>query len=173
MVPDAKAEPLRTGGVLETPIERRRAILVLGVGTVAAGGGLGMLLAACGDSRPSTPVWVTVGLDPAELPVGEPVEVPLTVIQESRTVDVSTWLVRAEDGSLTAFDPRCTHATCGYRWATAARQFECLCHDAAFAIDGTVLSGPPPRPLDRWATRESGGVLEVEVTGSVEPPREG
>jgi hypothetical protein len=32
-----------------------------------------------------------------------------------------------------------------------------------------VLNGPPPRPLDRWALREAGDAIEVEVTGRVRP----
>jgi succinate dehydrogenase / fumarate reductase, iron-sulfur subunit len=164
--------PVHGGPALTAPMERRRALLVLGAGAVAAGGGLGFLLAGCGSSAPVGPVWVTVGIDASDLPVGEPVEVPLSVIVDAQTIDISTWLVRGEDGTLTAFDPRCTHATCGYRWSPDSRQFDCLCHQAAFAVDGTVLYGPPPRPLDRWALRETDGVLEVEVTGSIEPPRD-
>ena len=53
--------------------------------------------------------------------------------------------------------------------ADDASQFTCRCHDAAFALDGTVIKGPPPRPLDRWALRTTGDTVEVEVTGTVRP----
>jgi hypothetical protein len=55
---------------LDTPISRRCALLVMGAGAIAAGGGLGTILAGCGPSLPDFPVWVTLGLDPSELPGG-------------------------------------------------------------------------------------------------------
>lgn len=155
--------------LFDAPLSRRRALLVLGAGAVAAGAGLGTILAGCGPSLPAYPVWVTIGLDPSELPVREPVKVPLVATWDGGSLAISTWLVRDDDGSLTAFSPMCTHAACEYEWAADETRFTCPCHEAAFAVDGTVLEGPPPRPLDRWALRDAGGALEVEVTGRVRP----
>jgi len=154
---------------IERPISRRRALVVLGAGAVAAGGGLGTILAGCGPSLPDYPVWATLGIDPEALPVNEPMNVPFTATWESGSLDTSTWLVKNEDGTLTAYNPFCTHAACEYDWADGTDQFVCACHDAAFALDGTVLTGPPPRPLDRWALRSSAGGVEVEITGQVAP----
>lgn len=153
----------------DAPLSRRRALLVLGAGAVAAGGGLGTVLAGCTPALPPGPVWVTIGLDPSELPAREPVKVPLIASWEGGSHAISTWLVRDADGSLAAFSPMCTHAACEYEWAAGEARFTCPCHEAAFAVDGTVLEGPPPRPLDRWALRVAGGALEVEVTGRVRP----
>lgn len=153
---------------LAAPITRRRALLVMGAGTLALGG-LGTLLAGCGPSLPDYPVWVTIGVDPAALPVGTPVKVPLTAVWETGSLDISTWLVRGEDDTLTAYSPMCTHAACEYGWSDERSLFVCACHEAAFALDGTVVEGPPPRPLDRWALRDESGALEVEVTGRVRP----
>lgn len=153
-----------------TPISRRAALILLGTGTgVAATGGLGLALAACGPAAPAGPVWTAIGIDPADLPAGEPVRVPLTATWESGSMEIATWLLRGEDGSLTAYSPRCTHAACDIVLADDGSRFTCPCHEAAFALDGTVLEGPPPRPLDRWALRATGATVEVEVTGSVRP----
>lgn len=55
-----------------------------------------------------------------------------------------------------AFGPSCTHEGCFYDWDEPSTRFACRCHKGFFAIDGKVISGPPPRPLDRYATRPSG-----------------
>ena len=67
-----------------------------------------------------------------------------------------TWLVLESDGSVVAFVPACTHQRCFYDWDEASTRFACRCHQGFFAVDGRVISGPPPRPLDRFATRPDG-----------------
>jgi Rieske Fe-S protein len=152
-----------------TPVPRRRVLVLMGVSAIAASGGLGMILEAC-----STPVVaVTLDVNPATLAPGTPVEVPFTLTTASgSSVSGSAWLVRTADGTITAFDPRCTHALCRYKWAADASRFNCNCHGGEFALDGTVLAGPPPKPLNRFPLRTSGTVLTVDVPGDFQTPRE-
>jgi Rieske Fe-S protein len=37
----------------------------------------------------------------------------------------------------------------------------CPCHNGHFSIDGEVISGPPPRPLDVYATKIEDGLLYI------------
>ncbi|MDP3184985.1 MAG: ubiquinol-cytochrome c reductase iron-sulfur subunit [Anaerolineales bacterium] len=53
---------------------------------------------------------------------------------------------------------RCTHLSCRVNWKEEQQAYLCPCHDAAFDINGTVLGGPPPRPLDKY----EGENLKVE-----------
>ena len=46
-----------------------------------------------------------------------------------------------------AMSATCTHLGCQVQWDGAARHFKCPCHGGVYAADGTVVSGPPPRPL--------------------------
>lgn len=77
----------------------------------------------------------------------------------------SVWLVRRDTATITAFDPHCTHLGCPYNWDPAERLFKCPCHGGVFDIEGRVIAGPPPRPLDRVAVRTTkdqlflGGVI--------------
>lgn len=151
-----------------TPVPRRRMLLLMGVGTLAAGGGLGVLLEACA----GPPVTVTLDFDPASLEVGQPTEVPFTLDTGGNAVAASAWLVRQETGDIVAFDPRCTHALCVYRWSAPDSEFKCACHEGIFSLDGKVVSGPPPRPLDRFPLRLTGDVIEVDVPSSFRTPRE-
>jgi Rieske Fe-S protein len=157
---DAGFDPLRT------PIRRRSLLLLLGAGALGAGS-LGAVLAAC----TSPPVTVRLDVDPEALTVGTPVEVPFTMtLADGRAVDGSTWLVRQAAGDLIAFDPRCTHAACAYAWSGDLHRFRCDCHDGRFALDGTVLAGPPPRALDRFPVREVQGGIEIDVPSSFAAP---
>lgn len=47
----------------------------------------------------------------------------------------------------------CTHLGCRVRWINDQGQFFCPCHNAIFDKYGNVVSGPPPRPLDRFAMK--------------------
>jgi menaquinol-cytochrome c reductase iron-sulfur subunit len=65
----------------------------------------------------------------------------------------TAWVVKDADGAVTAFSPICTHLGCAYHWDAGKSDFVCPCHASEFALDGTVLSGPAPRPLDRFETK--------------------
>jgi len=60
----------------------------------------------------------------------------------------------------------CTHLGCPIRWDDKVQRFLCPCHGGVFAIDGTVLKGPPPRPLIRMAHKVEDNVLYVEAGGA-------
>lgn len=151
-----------------TPVPRRRMLLLMGAGALAAGGGLGVILGGCA----APPVTVTLDIDPADLVPGTPTEVPFTLTMGSSTVAASAWLVKKASGELTAFDPRCTHGLCRYDWSQEGARFKCACHDGQFALDGAVLAGPPPRPLQQFPVRLVGDVIEVDVPGDFQTPRE-
>ena len=68
----------------------------------------------------------------------------------------TAWVVKQTDGSILAFGPQCTHLGCAYHWDEDRHEFLCPCHNSLFAMDGKVISGPAPRPLDRYATRIEG-----------------
>lgn len=64
----------------------------------------------------------------------------------------SVWLLREND-KIIAFDPKCTHLGCAYRWDEDRGVFVCPCHTATFSKVGQVIEGPPPRPLDRFPAK--------------------
>jgi Rieske Fe-S protein len=59
-------------------------------------------------------------------------------------------LVRAGDGKLYAYEQKCTHLTCPVYYSRSNDRLECPCHEGGFDVHtGSVLYGPPPRPLRR------------------------
>jgi menaquinol-cytochrome c reductase iron-sulfur subunit len=73
----------------------------------------------------------------------------------------SVWAYRKPDGTVVAFSPICTHLGCGYRWSEGDRNFLCPCHNSVFDLDGRVLGGPAPRPLDLLPTKVEGDRLFI------------
>ena len=109
-----------------------------------------------------TDEWVEAG-DISKVAPNEPVEM---VFRRNRTdgwkilsEKTTVWVVKSPDNQVSAFGPQCTHLGCAYHWEESKNQFLCPCHSSLFAIDGKVVSGPAPRPLDRYETRIQGTKL--------------
>jgi menaquinol-cytochrome c reductase iron-sulfur subunit len=75
------------------------------------------------------------------------------------TEKTTAWVVKTDDQKVTAFAPQCTHLGCAYHWDDSKKYFLCPCHTSAFSIEGKVLSGPAPRPLDMFEARIDNGKL--------------
>jgi cytochrome b6-f complex iron-sulfur subunit len=72
-------------------------------------------------------------------------------------------LIHLNDGSWRAYGQKCTHLSCAVFYQPAADRIQCPCHNGWFdARTGSVLQGPPPRPLPRLEVILKGG--EVYVT---------
>ncbi len=109
--------------------------------------------------------WVDVG-NIGDIPPGEPKQLDyVTTIQDGYVENRShkaIWAVKHPDGQIKVFSPMCTHLGCGYRWEAEEKAFKCPCHGSVFDIDGHVLAGPAPRPLDLLPSKiENGRLLLV------------
>jgi menaquinol-cytochrome c reductase iron-sulfur subunit len=108
--------------------------------------------------------WAEAG-DIAKLAPNSPVEL---VFRRKRfdgwreIVEKGTaWVVKRDDNQVVAFGPSCTHLGCAYHWDAPNKDFLCPCHTSIFSIDGKVISGPAPRPLDRYETKTEGTRLLI------------
>lgn len=103
--------------------------------------------------------WADAG-DLSRLEPGTPREVKFSRLRvdgwKRESANAGAWMVRSSDGRLTAFSPQCTHLGCAYHWDKQAKVFACPCHGSRFAMDGRVLAGPAPRPLDRYQVKTIG-----------------
>lgn len=113
--------------------------------------------------------WIVIA-HTSEIPVGKPT---LIEYEERRndswivsTRRKSAWIVTQDGQEFVVYDPHCTHLGCPYSWVEAngktEGRFDCPCHGGVFAIDGTVVAGPPPRPLDRVLSQVQGDVIMVK-----------
>jgi menaquinol-cytochrome c reductase iron-sulfur subunit len=82
----------------------------------------------------------------------------------------TAWVVKLSDTEIVAYSPSCTHLGCAYHFDSAKNEFVCPCHTTNFSIEGQVLNGPAPRPLDRYPVKTQGGRLLI---GAIEPMKNG
>jgi len=81
--------------------------------------------------------------------------------------DRRLFVVRDED-DFHVISSVCTHLGCTVQWRQDERRFDCPCHGSRFREDGTVISGPAPRPLEWYAVALSpDGYLEVDTAEQV------
>jgi menaquinol-cytochrome c reductase iron-sulfur subunit len=81
------------------------------------------------------------------------------------TESLGVWILTKDGKNFTLYDPHCTHLRCPYYWNAQTKQFDCPCHGGIFDINGNVIGGPPPRPLDHWEFTIEGG--EIITSGKV------
>jgi arsenite oxidase small subunit len=94
-------------------------------------------------SSPSAPREIEIG-SVGEIGVGES-----KIFQYPRASDPCI-LIRPASDTYLAYSRFCTHLQCVVFYRPAQEGFECPCHHGFFsAADGSVLVGPPPRPLPR------------------------
>ena len=117
--------------------------------------------------------WTEAG-DVAKMAPNSPVEMVFRrnrvdgwrILSEKSTA----WAVKLTSGEVVAFAPQCTHLGCAYHWDDPKKQFLCPCHTSVFSIDGKVVSGPAPRPLDRFESKvQNNKLLLGKVHESKEP----
>jgi len=65
-------------------------------------------------------------------------------------------LVRVSETEWKAYSGVCTHLNCTVQFKDAAHQIWCACHNGLYDLNGKVLSGPPPRPLEEFTVRVRG-----------------
>ncbi|OGO23046.1 MAG: hypothetical protein A2Y54_09065 [Chloroflexi bacterium RBG_16_51_16] len=76
--------------------------------------------------------------------------------------EISVYVLTPDGQDFIAMSNICTHLGCRVRWIPEEDGFFCPCHNGVFARDGSVVSGPPPKPLDRYETKIEDGVLFIK-----------
>lgn len=113
--------------------------------------------------------WVPLG------PVDDLIEGEPRLYQFTRTrrigweatgISYGVYVIRKGADEYDVFSNVCTHLSCRYKFREDLDHFFCPCHDGHYAKDGSVLAGPPPRPLDRLEHTISDGILSVRITMS-------
>jgi len=81
----------------------------------------------------------------------------------------TAWVVKLSETEVAAYSPQCTHLGCAYHFEETKGEFICPCHATNFSIDGEVLNGPAPRPLDRYPVKVKGTRLLIGTIESAKP----
>ena len=75
-------------------------------------------------------------------------------------------VVRTASNELHAFSAVCTHLDCTVQFKTDTSQLWCACHNGTYDLAGNVVSGPPPRGLERFVVNLRGDPGEEEIVVS-------
>lgn len=76
-------------------------------------------------------------------------------------------LIRTAEDTYVAYSQICTHLSCAVFYSAESKRIECPCHRGVFsAADGSVVAGPPPRPLPRVVLERRGD--DLVATGMAE-----
>jgi len=65
-------------------------------------------------------------------------------------------LIRVSETGWRAYSAICTHLNCTVQFQDSTRQIWCACHNGFYDLNGKVVSGPPPRPLEEYAVHIRG-----------------
>jgi Rieske Fe-S protein len=76
-------------------------------------------------------------------------------------------LIRTSADSYAAYSQKCTHLSCAVYYEQEQNRLECPCHRGFFSVaDGSVLEGPPQRPLARVTLEiKDGQIIATGMTG--------
>ncbi len=116
--------------------------------------------------RARTLEWKPLGAA-GKIELGIPTLFKITVERTAGWVtqeeEISVYVITENGRDFVALSNVCTHLSCRVRWVDDQQSFFCPCHNAVFSKTGEVVSGPPPRPLDRFEVRTEAGQVQVAV----------
>jgi cytochrome b6-f complex iron-sulfur subunit len=72
-------------------------------------------------------------------------------------------IIRTPEGDVRAFDAVCTHLGCTVEFREVEDDIFCNCHNGLFDLNGHNISGPPPRPLERYKVTLRGKPGQEEI----------
>jgi len=70
-------------------------------------------------------------------------------------------IVFRRNGKLVGFSLVCTHFGCTVAYKEEDEYFACPCHGGEYDSDGTVIDGPPPKPLMKLSMQVQNGKIRL------------
>jgi Rieske Fe-S protein len=75
-------------------------------------------------------------------------------------------VVRTAEGQIHAVSAVCTHLECTVQFKADSSQLWCPCHNGLYDLAGNVVSGPPPRPLEKFVVNLRGEPGDQDIVVS-------
>jgi len=149
------------GNIEENQVSRRSflaaAIWVIG-GLISAGLGIPAIAYIIGPAlqRTANQNWISLG-PPEKIELGTPTLFKTKIERKTGWIineeELSVYVLTENGRDFVAMSNICTHLGCRVRWISEQGEFFCPCHNGVFSKEGKVVSGPPPRPLDRYQVK--------------------
>ena len=148
--------------IKETTVEttiNRRSFLRLAIWAIGGLIGLGMGIPAIAYivgpalQKDKIQSWIKLGTA-SKVELGTPTLFKAKVERKTGWIvneeELSAYILTENGRDFVGMSNICTHLGCRVRWIAERQQFFCPCHDGIYDKQGNVVSGPPPRPLDRY-----------------------
>jgi menaquinol-cytochrome c reductase iron-sulfur subunit len=107
-------------------------------------------------NRTTTQDWIRLG-PVSKVELKTPTLFKFTIQRQTGWIvneeEVSVYILTENGRDFIAMSNICTHLGCRVRWIFDQEEFFCPCHNGVFDKQGNVISGPPPRPLDRYEVK--------------------
>ena len=114
----------------------------------------------------TTEKWVDVG-KLADVKIKSPTAVTFNVKIKDGWVTSeaaeTVFIVREDEKKYIVLSNQCTHLSCRVAWHPDKNEYICPCHNGIYDMEGGNISGPPPRPLDRYKTKLDNGHVFILV----------
>ena len=72
-------------------------------------------------------------------------------------------IIRRDENNFTALSATCTHLDCTVQYKKDEKIIWCACHNGKYDLYGKNISGPPPRPLDKFNVSIKNNELIVSI----------
>jgi menaquinol-cytochrome c reductase iron-sulfur subunit len=149
-----------TGNIENEKITRRsffKALSGIFVGLIAFTLGIPMIESLAGTIKKTSRKNYSKLTSLNSITENEPVNLPFVITKEDAFLNSiqpeNVWAVKKSESDTVVYSPICPHLGCRYQWHADSKLFICPCHHSVFNIDGKVVSGPAPRPLDTLPTK--------------------
>jgi cytochrome b6-f complex iron-sulfur subunit len=87
-------------------------------------------------------------------------KLPLGAAQDLLVGETPAIIIHKATGYI-ALSRVCTHLGCLVNYDEFRQLLICPCHNGTYDLDGNVISGPPPRPLERLPFKIAGNNIEI------------
>jgi menaquinol-cytochrome c reductase iron-sulfur subunit len=143
----------------------KTAIVGIG-GVIGAAIGLPAIAYVVGPAlQQNTSEWIRLG-SAAKVELNMPTLFKTTIEKQTGWINAqeefSVYVLTTNGQEFVVMSNVCTHLGCRVRWIPEQDGFFCPCHNGVFSKDGNVVSGPPPRALDRFEVKVEDGTLFVK-----------
>ncbi len=109
--------------------------------------------------------WIRLG-STSKVELGVPTLFKVKVKRQTGWIvneeELSVYVLTEDGRNYIAMSNICTHLGCRIRWIAEQDRFFCPCHNGVFDRQGSVVSGPPPRPLDQYEVKVEDDQLFIQ-----------
>lgn len=115
--------------------------------------------------RSNNQAWIQLG-STVKVEIGTPTLFKAKIERKTGWIvneeEITAYALTENGRDFIALSNICTHLGCRVRWVADQGRFFCPCHNGVFDKNGNVVSGPPPRPLDRYEVKIENNQLFIK-----------